>query len=511
MATSAAANTRIEPLRIPLVGSYNTRLFGSAGNNSASAIVGIAIVGLSVVGSSASPTVLDQRLVNVIPDGLVTPITNAVKYYCYKRPGFATNTTPASGNIGTALRIWTGLSNEIISAFGDTNSTVYNGTTSLGSITGVAADIVEAVVGTTPTLLIPSNGNKLYYYQDGGAITEITDGDFPSNNSMTITGSPINMNGYTFIMTTNARIYNSDLNSISAWTSTSFLSVDKYPDRGVGLARHKDLVVAFGKESTEFFRIVFNESGSPLQNVSEAAIRIGCIGPESIVQFEDTVAWVGASDTGSTSVYMLEGYKPVRISDNVLDAFLALKSGTPVYLTAAKLRGKTFIFVIFGSFTWVYCIEDKMWHEWQPASSVLWHKFASSTSATEAIYSVSRHSTSGKVYILNPIVPVFTDDGSNYEFLLQTSKIDVNNTNRKRLHKLALVADNTTSATNMNISWSDDDYTTFTTARTVPMASTNKYLMSLGQFRRRAFRFSNTSSLPLRLEAIDLYYSQSMK
>jgi hypothetical protein len=509
--TATTTNTRTEPTRIPLVGEFNTRLFTALDTDVDSGIVGIGVVGDMIVGNLTAFTGKDQRFINVIPDKLTTEITGTTKFYCYKRPGFATNTTPASGNIGTAIKIWTGLGNEVISAFGDTNSTIYNGTSSLGTITGTATDIVEATVGSTPTLLIPSSDNKMYYYQDGGSITEITNGNFPSNNSLTITGSPVNMNGYTFIMTTSGRIQNSDRASITDWSASGFISANTYPDRGVGLARYKDLIIAFGEETLEFYRDIGNPDGSPLERMKELSVRIGCIGPEAIVPFEDNVAWVASSDVGTISVYMLDGFKPVRISDNVVDAFLGTKAGSTVRLTAAKMRGKSFIFAMYGSITWVYCVEDQTWHQWVPASQILWHRFAASSAATEALFSISRGSTDGKVYIVNPVNPAFTDDGSNYEFLLQTSKVDLNNTNKKRLHKLHLVADNTLSSTNMSISWSDDDYDSFSTARTVDMVNDDKYLNNLGQFRRRAFRFSNTSSEALRLEAIDLYYSEGLK
>lgn len=503
------AEPRPDPTRIPLVGTYNSRLFSGAAGSSAS-IIGIGIIGSMIIGAAPATSARDQRFSNILPDKVIDKITGATKYYCYKRPGFSTNTTPASGSIGTALKIWTGSNNEIISAFGGTNSTIYSGTSSLGTLTGVATDITETFIGTTANLVIPTDGNKAYYYPAGGAMTEITDADFPGKAGKTITGTFVHMNGYAYIMCTDGTIWNSDLNSISAWTSTSFISANTYPDKGIGLARYKNLILAFGKETIEFFTDVGNASGSPLQKIQEATIRIGCLNQYSMCALEDNIAWVASSDTGTFSVYILDGYAPKRISTNAIDAFIA-QSGLTPYLTSCKLNGKTFIFVTLDdTVSYVYCLEDDIWHEWKPASgsSILWHKMTASSAASSAIYAISRTGTGGKVYIMSQTVPVYTDDTNQYEAVIYTSKIDVGTEQRKFLSRLTLVAE--TTSTTIDVSWSDDDYATFSTARTIDLSANRKYLTNCGNFRRRAFKLSNTSGSAFRLEALELEFSKGI-
>ncbi len=497
-----------QTVRIPLIGNFNQRLFGPAAG-AASGYVGIGIVGTMVIGASSLIN-KDQRFINAIPDIVKNPLTNNSTYYCYKRPGLETHTTPQSGSIGTAIRVWTGQGsgNKIISAFGSGASTIYDGTSSLGILNGVALDITETTVGTTANLVIPTENNLAYYYPDGGSLTRITSINYPGNlGTETTTGSFVHMDGYAFIMTQSGRIYNSDLGSVSSWTSTSFLSSNMYPDQGVGLSRYKDLVVAFGKETIQFFKNVGNAAGSPLQNVAEAFIKIGAISSSAITQLEDNVSWVASSDTGSISVYLLDGYKPVRISDNTIDAQLGVRGDSPVFLSSVKIFGKTFIFLVFGTFTFVYCVEDKIWHEWR-STTVLWHKWAANTAASSTLYSISRSDTAGKIFRINPVSPVYQDNGVNYTMTIQTSKIDLGNEKRKFLDRLTLVADDTSSATNMSVSWSDDDYDTFTTARTIALASDRKYLSNCGQFRRRALKLENTSAIPIRVEALELEIRQ---
>lgn len=502
-----------QPIRLPLVGQFNTRpVPGTA--TSTNGVVGVGIVGTMVVGSFNQQT-KDQRFINAIPDKITNPLTNVETYYVYKRPGLESYITPASGKQGCAIKVWTGkgTGTDIISAFiSGVTSTIYNGTTSLGTVSGSVYEITETLVGTVPTIAFTTDGNAAYYYQDGGSLTQITDVDFPGNAAKTITGSFVHMNGYSYILTTDGNIYNSDLNNISTWGSTSFIATNMYPDQGVGLARYKDLIVAFGKETTEFFRDVGNELGSPLEKVSEAFIKIGALGPSAICQLEDNVAWIASTDIGSTSVYILDGYKPNRVSNNTIDSLLSMRTGGAVTLSSVKLYGKTFLFVTFADISYVYCVEDQIWHEWKPATgqSVLWHKWAGNTNNTGVVYSISKDSTSGKIFRIVPGSLVYQDDGTTLTMTIQTSKFDMGTEKFKRLHRLTIVGDTTPSSATLAVSWSDDDYLTFNTPRNISLTGNNKYLLNCGQFRRRAFKLEDTSNTPVRLEALEFYIVENI-
>lgn len=506
-----AGNDNWKKARIPLVGSFNTRSFWNSGTaTSTSGYVGVGIVGLSIVGNSVTSSV-DQRFINAIPDTVDNPLTGSKKYYVYKRPGLETHTTPASGNQGTAVHIWIGqgAGNKVVSAFGATNSMLYDGTSSIGSTTGQVSKITETLIGTTPNLTMVTNSGRGYYYPSGGALTEITDGDYPFNAGQTPTGPMIHLNGYAFVLTQEGNIFNSVLNSVSSWTATGYLGTNLYPDRGVALERFKNVIVAFGQESIEFFKLTDNDTGSPLQAIQEASINVGALQATAITSMEDHIAWVASSSTGSISVYMMtEIGKAQRISTDEIDFQLTSNGDTDVFLTNIKLFGKTFVFVVFGGTTYVYCIEDNIWHQWTSANAVLWHQWAANTATSPVVYCVSRNTTSGKVYKFNPVSPVYQDDGTNFDMVIQTSKIDVDTLKRKFLTKIGIVGDETTTSTNLSVQWSDDDYNTWSTARTVDLSTSHTYLRVGGAFRRRAFKFSNTSSVPMRLEAIELEYKE---
>lgn len=507
----APQQTEKQVVRLPLVGVHTTRTVDdSTSSAGGSGIVGLGVVGTMVVGRVAT-TDKDQRFVNVIFEKITNPITGVEKLYAIKRPGFAVESTPQAGSVGNAVKVWSsqGAGTKVISSFGSTNSTIYDATTSQGDITGVTLFLDEAIIGGTSYILIVSNDGTMWYLPDGGVLTEITDAQFPGQAGKTITGRPVVIDGYLFIAATDGTIWNSDLNSISAWSATSFISAQMYPDQCVGLSRYKNQLVAFGKDTIEFFHITPNATGSPLERTDNGFIRLGCASQKGYIQLEDTLAWISASDRGGCSIYILDGFQPKRISTSTVDAQLALAGPDTVRLSACKFLGKTLIFAIANNLTFVHCLEDNIWTEWS-STSPLWSDLTVASSGSWKIYGISTISTSGKVYTVNPQNFTYQDDGANYTWLIQTSKVDFDTYKRKFFSRMNIIGDVQSSTATVNIQWADDDYVTFSSSRSVDMSSNNPYLTQLGSARRRAFKLTNSSNGPLRIEAIELEFTEGL-
>lgn len=501
-------------IRMPLVGTETGRTIGNASGSSASSgVVGVGIVGIMIVGLTSAAT-KDQRFINAMPEKLVDPLTNKTTFYLTKRPGWETLSTPKASNVGSAIHIWSGkgAGTAVVTTFGATNSELFEDTTSRGTTTGKVLFINDTLVGTTPNLTLVTNNNSAYFYPSGGALTQIVDVDFPGNVAgETITGNIVFLDGYAFIMTLSGKVYNSDLNSLSSWSALGFISCNMSADGGIGLARYKDQIVAFGKESTEFFSDVGNPVGSPLQRTANGYMAIGCVSQHTIVQLEDTVAWLGTASDSTISLYLMEGLQAKRISTPAIEAILGTTSVSGLYLNAAKIAGKTFLFLVSTSDarTYVYSIEDSVWHEWNGVSQ-LWHHMTGIASGTKFVYAVTEQNTSGKVYVIDPLSYAFQDDGNNYTYSVQTYRWDGNNSRRKFIRKMRLVGDIQEIASPVDIAWSDTDYLTTTSARTIDMSLSDPSIPNCGSFRRRAFNISNTSNGPLRLEALEFEVVQGI-
>lgn len=495
---------RTQPFRYTLAGSYNTRVSATNVLSSSSGIVGIGVVGIMVVGLAGTTTTKDQRFVNCFAEKVLNPYTGKVTIYTVKRPGFAPSMTPQAGSIGTAILIWTGSSSKIISAFGTVNSTLYNSTTSLGTITGKSTGLTETFVGANVATVVSSSSDSTAWYYDvaTGTATKIADVDFPGNAGETLVGTFAHMDGYAFIMDAKGRVWNSDLNSVTAWTAASFVSANSYPDSGVAVVRSGNKILAMGTESVQFFYTNPNGTGalSPLSRIETMTLKVGCVSADAITQLDNAVYWVGSSAQSGFSVYQYENGVS-RISTPEIEAILIIAGAGSTSLSSIKLYGRSFVIVTAGSITFVYCVEEKAWHEWS-STVPLWYRCAGiSSGSTQVTYSISNASTTGKVFTINPNSYVFQDDGAVYTAVVQTSQFGEGN-KKTRWDYIQLTCDTQSSASPLAISKSDDDYATFQTLGTVDLSQPLPRLNRCGAAYRRAWSFSHSANTPMRLEAM---------
>lgn len=495
--------------RVPLVGVYNTRAADVNALSSTSGIVGVGVIGSMVIGQAAVSSDKDQRFVNCFPLTVTNEIAQTRTVYLVKRPGFVEHNVPSSGDIGTAIHVWSGQGsgNKIITAFGDTNSEIFDGVSSLGSITGVATGITETILSGTANICITSDDNTGWYYEDAGTLTKISDADFPGNNSKTLAGTFAHLDGYAFVMDTEGAIWASNLNSLTGWTVTDYINANAYPDQGVGLIRHRNTIVALGRESFEVFRNAGNPAGSPLARIEELSQLIGCISADAIASIQDTVYWAGSTKQGVVSIYAYNGGQAKRVSNPEVDIQLVLAGASNISMTTTSFYGRHFVIVKASNTTWAYCVEEGNWHEWS-SQTPLWYKSDSvSSGSTMVSYFVSNVATGGKVYVFNPASISYTDDGVSYSAVARTSKLDFGTARTKHWHRIAVIGDRETEESNLTVTWSDDDYQTSSTARTIDLSDERTELTRCGSSVRRSFTFTHTSNTPMRLEAIEAEFS----
>lgn len=148
---------------IPLAGSYNQR---------------------GIDGSNVLSLNEDQRFLNCVFRLVKNPITQSSAFYVEKRQGWGVESVVSAGNSSTGIIKPLSL-NGTISAFGDTNSTIYYGTSSVGVITGRAIHFTELEISGVTYIAIRSSDGTGWYYVDGAKdnLTYTCDG----NNSTTIT------------------------------------------------------------------------------------------------------------------------------------------------------------------------------------------------------------------------------------------------------------------------------------------------------------------------------------
>jgi hypothetical protein len=467
--------------------------------NTASGIVNVGVVGIMVVGAGGVTNTKDQRFINCFTERVINPYTQKTTLYLVKRPGFASLMTPATGDIGNDIIVWTGRSSKVISSFGATNSTIYDSTTSKGAITGKTTGLTETDVGGVATIAI-SSGDNTAWYHDTTVATKITDVDFPGNAGKTLAGTFAHMDGYAFIMDTNGVIWNSDINTLVNWTSTNAVQANSYPDIGICCVRQRDKIMAFGTESVQFFYNAGNAAGSILSRIEPMTLKVGCVGYEAVAQISDSVFWAGSSAQGGLSIHSFkDSYQ--KISTPEIDAVLIIAGASNITMSSTKLYGRSFVIVNASSVTFVYCVEENAWHEWK-STIPLWHRCAGvSAGGSQVTYAISKTSTSGKVFTINPAALTFQDNGDAYTATIQTSRIGEGN----RItfwEEVGIIGDIADSTSTLTIAYSDDDYATTTVLGTVDLSDPRPRIDRAGSAYRRAWILSHSANLPLRIEAL---------
>jgi hypothetical protein len=487
----------VTAFKLPLAASYNSRV-GATNTADSTGYVGSGYVGVMLVGKSTQATDKDARFINCFKQ-TVKDADGRARVYTVKRAGFGTQSTPAAGKKGYAILVWTGSGSgtSVISAF-DNPSVIYNGASSLGTMTGRCTGITETAIGGVATLTVTSTDNTAWYYDVGvGILTQITDGDFPGATK-TLAGTFAHLDGFACVATTDGGVYASDINSVTAWTANSFDSSNAYPDGGVALIRHKNFLMNFGTESVQFY---YNAGLTPFPFAKATALtlKVGAVSADAICEISDTKFWAGSTPQGGLSIFQYDG-QVNRVSTPEVDVILILAGASNLSLTALRISGRSFVLVRAGATTLAYCVEEKFWHEWN-SPTPLWYKCAGvSLGGTMVNYAVSNVDMSGKVFLQNHAALTFLDNGNAFTARIQTG-VEDQGTNRKKFYEyLDVVGDVEASTSTLTVYATDDDYQNYVTLGTVDLSSQNRRITRLGSAKRRGWVFVHSANTPMRLE-----------
>jgi len=467
--------TAYDTERIPLVGSHSNR-FASATK--------------------------DQIFYNVIPEATENPVTKKISIHLSKRGAFKADTTLVSG-AGRALYYWERTS-KTYTVIADK---VYAGTsqTPIQTLTTSSGTCFFTPVSGTTDYLVLSDGTKMYTITTSDVIAEITDGEMPAGPL-----TPVAIDGYICVAKSGTdEIWNADLNIATSWTSTSFLSVEMYADNLVALTKQVNYVVAFGTYSIEFFYDNANASGSPLKRAETVAIKVGLAAVASVAQIDRRIMFIGQGQSGEPSVWGINGLTPEKLSDEFIDKILQNEGSNLANARGSIIRhkGHTLYILNLNARSLVYDMDEKMWGDWSTnvasAHAVLPYNYFVQGSNNKIL---CLHNTDGKIYELHPTT--YQDDAGAILVKIVTGKLDFDSMHQKRMFRLALLADVESTGT-VTLDWSDDDYQTWSTARTLDL-TTRPYTTSLGSFRRRAFRLQHSANFPFRAEVLEVDYSEGI-
>lgn len=459
--------------------------------------------------------------------------------YVSQRPGI-TLLHDASGTVsdakGRGVYYWDATDAEYFV----NNNTVYKNSygTVLGTITAGSRKCTFVEIGSHLVLLDPEN-DEGWYITTGDALTQITDGDFPS----TLADGGAQLDGYLFVMDETGLIYHSDSDDATSWNALSFIDAERENDGGAYLAKMTDHIVAMGKQTIEFFQDVGNPTGSVLSRRQDLSYNIGCVDGETVWRNADFIYFIGVDDRGSLGVYMMSGLQIKKVSNADLDSFITenrFSESTNIIGSGFSAFGTNYYFITFytedasgnqtSSLTLVFEESSAMWHIWNTALDAFdgilglplidWttrsgvsNRYGEGIMANGDIITFSSFptaydsSTSAQYiaddYWVDGYVLDSTGGTDLIEMLIRMGEMDFGINGNKFLRSLEFVGPRPYNNQFISVRWSDGSTESYGDDRTIDLGGRRK-ISGLGKFNRRHFEFEMTDvSEPVYLEAVE--------
>lgn len=319
---------------------------------------------------------------------------------------------------------------------------------------------------------------------NANAVTQVTNPNYPL---VTVPGV-VNLDDSVYVMDPDGVIYGSDLETPLNWSALNYLTAEYESDGGVALVKYQNYVVALKNNTIQFFFDAGNSFGSPLQTMLNATSRIGCASAGSVVSMENTLFWVGRTQTKGRQVFGLNGFTPVPVSDQYVQRVLDSSTMVGAKAWSVKANGHTFYKLTLPdlNLTLSYDLNTKVWGR----DTYQANKWLANFYATDNITDYVMNDTAGLIYRLGQ--DELGDAGQNIDIKVRMNNIDLGTNRYKYVASLALIGD--TNAGNVTVQWSDDDYQTFSGGVVIDTSLMRPYTTRLGRFRIRAYQLTHSSA-----------------
>lgn len=273
--------------------------------------------------------------------------------------------------------------------------------------------------GSGGQLLIADQTKGWIFNTNTNTLTQIGAASFPQNATTVAFDS-----GYFLVDDPSniGRFWKSAAFDGTSWSSTDFGQFSTSSNQLVRVYALAGAVILFGSLNIEFWQNV-GGSGFPYTVLKQSATPYGLAAKWSIAPVEDTVMFLGANQQGQVSVFLLQGYSPVRVSTPDIDfiinqftvvndavAYSYVVDGHIVYQLTFPTAGRTFI----------YDNATQMWGEAQTGVSEVGRHYCNLGTGFNGNFYVGDQGA-GRVYRLS--TTAYTDNGNTIPRLLQSRHI----------------------------------------------------------------------------------------
>lgn len=445
----------------------------------------------------------DEDYVNFFPELVKNRTTREDSFKLIKRSGSSVFITPAGEARGAHYwkdeqRLFLAVSDDVYVYNAVTGALITTINTVFPSTTSGKVGFCEFLYDTGEVKLVVTDGTTLSTIDSSNVAVAGADGDMPVHIP-----TPVFLDGYIFIIKINsADIYNSNLNNPLLWTPGDFITAEMRADQLTTLAILNNYILAFGNSSIEYFWDAAIATGSPLQRNDTPIKLTGFV--SAAATHGNKLYFVGGEESSTPGVFVMEDFKIKPIGNEAIRRHLGSLTGTfteDIRGSIISMGGHDFYVLDTGILTYVLEIETGLWMRWVFKQGTQFPVTFAANVLTNSLYH-SLFIISNVVYKFVPTL--YRDDGVNFTCTLVTDKIRFDTYRNKFMSRLVIWASRPNASSSITVSWTDDDYTTYSTAISVDLFSERPTLYRLGRFRERAFKFTYTDNYPLLLQGIEV-------
>lgn len=443
----------------------------------------------------------DIDYVNIFFEVTKNKLTGENSYDIFFRPGLVAFSSALQSTNVRQVYYWENrqkyyvwIDDDIQIVNGSTGAVETTLTGALGTSSG-SVGVAEFLYDDGTVKLVFTDGSSLKTIDSSNTIVASTSPDKPAS----ILTSMVFIDGYLFVVKADtAEIYNSNLNDPLAFTAGDFITAEMKADKVVYLAPLNNYIVAFGTDSIEYFWDAANATGSPLQRNDTPVKFNGFLG--GLAQTGNKIYFVGNTNENFPSLFMLEDFKIQEVGvDSLRRQLEANTSPYSEYLgNIVSVQGHIFYILTADQYTYTIDTENNLWVRWASTSgTTLPIKYSANGKTLSTYYPVVY--VSGRQYLDKFDKTTCLDYGVPYIAAITTGLEDYDTYNEKSMGRLIIVGDRPSINTNVYLSWTDNDYQSFSNVRVVNMNQYVPDVQQLGSFRRRAFKLTCQPTVPFRI------------
>jgi hypothetical protein len=293
-------------------------------------------------------------------------------------------------------------------------------------VNNAAVKTAKGTIGTTSgrvymwdngTQLFVTDGQAGYIYDfQLGTFEQIVDPDYPGAKTVTW------QDGYFIVNPPDTSLfYVSDIYDGLVWDALDFASAESNPDNLVAIIADNSTLYLFGSVSTEFW----TNSGAqdfPFSRISGGSTEWGCAAINSIVKYDNTLAFLAKNRMGEVIVAKMNGYQPQRISNPEIEYIInKYTSVSDASCIAYMLGGHPMLQINFptAQASWLYDGLTNCWSQLK-SNGIERHRAEMGVNYLDRI--IVTDFENGNLYRLNP--DSYTDNGEPIAFEVTSRHVE---------------------------------------------------------------------------------------